>query len=332
MATVLFFDDVEPDLLPAGYDAYAGYVDGIYANISQIKARFPSAFILTIAVKSADIADALDVEAGDAQNTDVVAWFKRALAAGITKPCFYTQASNVDALVATLEKAGIPRTAFKIWSAHYAQGNHICGPNTCKACTNSCDATQFTNNVNGKSLDESAALTTFFTLVTPPAPTGNPTLSSGDTGASVRTLQERLNVWKANPQLNVDGDFGPATLTAVKAFQTARKLTSDGVVGPATWTALLKNPPVVQFAAPAGVRVEAGIISVSWDAVPASQGKNPTGYTVIASAGGKEVKKVTVVGTTAVIDGLVRNTLYEIAITANGGQGTPGTAKIAVTA
>lgn len=332
MANVLFFDDVEPDLLPAGYDAYAGYVDGIYENISQIKARFPSAFILTIAVKSADIADVLDIESGDATNADAAAWFKRALAAGITKPCFYTEASNVNALVDVLTSAGIPRTAYKLWSAHYAQGNHICGPNTCKATTVACDATQFTNNANGKSLDESAALTSFFTLVTPPAPTGNPTLTEGDTGASVKTLQERLNVWKANPELNVDGDFGAGTLSAVRAFQASHHMTVDGIVGPATWTALLKAPPLVQFAAPTGVRVESGIISISWDVVPASQGKNPTGYTVHVSANGALVKTVNVAGTTAVVDGLVRGTLYELEIYADGGQATPASAKIAVTA
>lgn len=332
MANILFFDDVEADLLPAGYDAYAGYVDGIFANIATIKARFPSAFILTIAVKSADIADVLDIETGDATNDDAAAWFKRALASGITKPCFYTEASNVDALVDKLTIAGIPRSSYKIWSAHYAQGNHICGPNTCKATSTACEATKFTQNAEGKSLDESAAITSFFTLVTPAAPTGHPTLSAGDTGADVRTLQERLNVWGAHPALTVDGDFGPATTSALRTFQSAHHLTVDAVAGPATWTALLKNPPKIQFAAPTGVRIEAGIISVSWDTVPASQGVHPTGYTVNILDGGNVVKTVNVAGTTAVIDGLIRNKVYEVEITADGGQATPGSAKISVTA
>lgn len=332
MANVIFFDDTDVDLLPVGFDAYAGYADGIYANIAQIKARFPKAFILTIAVKSADIADVLDVETGDAQNSDAVAWFKRALAAGITKPCFYTSASNVNALVSTLSQAGISRTAFRIWSAHYGQGNHICGPATCKLTDTPCDATQFTNKANNKNLDESAALESFFSLVTPPAPAGHPTLTEGDKGSAIQTLQERLNVWKANPALKVDGDFGPATLSAVRAFQAARKLTVDGIVGPQTWTALLKAPPLVKFEAPTGTRVQTGIISVSWDAVPASQGKHPTGYTVNVSTGGKVIKVINVAGTTAVVDDLVRGTQYELEIHADGGQTTPGSAKISVTA
>lgn len=47
----------------------------------------------------------------------------------------------------------------------------------------------------------------------------------------VALLQRRLG-------LRADGDFGPATLRAVKRFQRRRGVTADGVVGPATWRAL----------------------------------------------------------------------------------------------
>ena len=38
---------------------------------------------------------------------------------------------------------------------------------------------------------------------------------------------------------SVDGDFGPNTEKAAKAFQNAKGLTQDGIVGKNTWTAIL---------------------------------------------------------------------------------------------
>ena len=73
-------------------------------------------------------------------------------------------------------------------------------------------------------------------------------LQEGDTGAAVKTLQTRLNAWGAT--LVVDGDFGPATLAAVKAFQTAHHLSVDGIVGPLTWAALNATPPAASRRAP----------------------------------------------------------------------------------
>jgi len=81
----------------------------------------------------------------------------------------------------------------------------------------------------------------FESQVTTGAPAGaHPMLREGDTGTAVKTLQTRLNVWGAT--LATDGDFGPLTLAAVKAFQAAHQLSVDGIVGPLTWAALDATP------------------------------------------------------------------------------------------
>lgn len=61
-------------------------------------------------------------------------------------------------------------------------------------------------------------------------------LRIGSKGARVRELQALLV--RAGYQVKVDGDFGPATKAAVRAFQTAHGLKVDGVVGPRTEDAL----------------------------------------------------------------------------------------------
>lgn len=56
-------------------------------------------------------------------------------------------------------------------------------------------------------------------------------VSNGDRGATVARIQRAL-------QIPDDGDFGPQTEAAVRAFQSGAGLSVDGVVGPATANAL----------------------------------------------------------------------------------------------
>lgn len=65
-----------------------------------------------------------------------------------------------------------------------------------------------------------------------------PTLRKGDKGAQVQTMQGRLNAHGDN--IEVDGDFGPKTATALKLFQQRSGLVADSICGPMTWAALLK--------------------------------------------------------------------------------------------
>jgi hypothetical protein len=62
----------------------------------------------------------------------------------------------------------------------------------------------------------------------PAKPRLTSSLRRGSTGSNVRYLQSILG-------LKVDGQFGPITDRAVRAFQAANKLKVDGIVGPITW-------------------------------------------------------------------------------------------------
>jgi putative chitinase len=62
-------------------------------------------------------------------------------------------------------------------------------------------------------------------------------LKEGSSGPKVKRLQRRLKELKFNPGL-IDGDFGPATKSAVLAFQKSEGLLADGIAGPRTQAAL----------------------------------------------------------------------------------------------
>ncbi len=74
---------------------------------------------------------------------------------------------------------------------------------------------------------------------TPPGTFDAPstTLKPADTGTQVETLQRELNGLGYTVGA-IDGTYGPATVSAVKAFQQANGLTPDGVVGSKTLAAL----------------------------------------------------------------------------------------------
>jgi lysozyme len=157
-------------------------------------------------------------------------------------------------------------------------------------------------------------------------PTTEPTLSEGATGAAVQTLQTRLNVWGAS--LTVDGDFGAATLAAVKAFQTAQKLTVDGVVGPQTWAALLADPGT--YPAPTGLAVGSVSLALTWEAVTVN-GQAVASYTVQAvGLNGEVYVHETPTTNSVTLTNLVSGWTYDILVSANGGPGTPPTATLKV--
>lgn len=68
-----------------------------------------------------------------------------------------------------------------------------------------------------------------------------PYLSQGSTGSQVKAMQAMLRVKGGNPNLVVDGDFGPQTDHWLRDFQAYYQLGVDGVVGPISWQALVDS-------------------------------------------------------------------------------------------
>ncbi|MEY3014686.1 MAG: hypothetical protein RIT45_3421 [Pseudomonadota bacterium] len=68
-------------------------------------------------------------------------------------------------------------------------------------------------------------------------------LRKGSQGSGVSELQRLLNEHGAQPPLKVDGDFGPATERAVRAYQQKRGITVDGIAGDQTFGALRGGGP-----------------------------------------------------------------------------------------
>jgi peptidoglycan hydrolase-like protein with peptidoglycan-binding domain len=72
-------------------------------------------------------------------------------------------------------------------------------------------------------------------------------LRTGSKGTEVTRVQHILNKIKiAKTPLELDGDFGPKTLDAVKAFQLSEGIAADGIVGPETEKRMVRRYRGVQ--------------------------------------------------------------------------------------
>lgn len=76
------------------------------------------------------------------------------------------------------------------------------------------------------------------------APAFNRNLKFGSEGEDVRAVQKRLlALGYSLGSYGADGDFGNATKSAVRAFQSDNGLDADGIVGKQTWEALFGSEP-----------------------------------------------------------------------------------------
>ncbi|MGH7596841.1 MAG: peptidoglycan-binding domain-containing protein [bacterium] len=89
------------------------------------------------------------------------------------------------------------------------------------------------------------------------------TIKKGDTGAKVRRVQEWLSI--GGFATAVDGGFGNATETCVKAFQQSKRIPATGQVNQQTWSALVEplNKALQPINFPANVKLADAILRVA---------------------------------------------------------------------
>jgi len=210
--TLRMLDSITVANLPAGADAYLGYVDGRWPTFAEVRARFPGRPVLSMAVFAAGDADGCDVEAGDLMPSQLGLWVKRQIFRGVRRPVIYASASAIPAAEDALTEAGLVRADVRLLSAHYGAGQHICGPATCAyPGVPACDGTQFTDaapGLGGSLIDESILLDNFFTEASVP-------LTQADADLVARTL------------LNFDGVIPGPDGNKANPFWTPARVLAD---------------------------------------------------------------------------------------------------------
>lgn len=116
------------------------------------------------------------------------------------------------------------------------------------------DATWFHTHMNEIAESAAKGLCEYFGIpyIAPAATPSTPTMTTavlrkGSTGPEVKSLQKKLlQIGYYLGSYGADGDYGDATVTAVRKFQKDNSLAVDGEAGPNTLAAVDKVLPIVQ--------------------------------------------------------------------------------------
>lgn len=116
--TRYMYDSVNPGHIPSSATMVAGYADGTYANLPALKARFPHATIVSIAVRWTTRAQVLDVETGNATPAQAVQWCTKTMADKSNRELtVYCSTSAWPGVRAAFTAAGVTEPNY--WVAHY---------------------------------------------------------------------------------------------------------------------------------------------------------------------------------------------------------------------
>lgn len=110
------YDSINVARLPATAKMFAGYVNGRWPTFNTLRAAYPRATCISIAVTVDVDADVLDVEKGDAYPTQAPAWVVRQRNRGAT-PTVYCSLNTWPEVKQAFADAGVDEPLY--WIAHY---------------------------------------------------------------------------------------------------------------------------------------------------------------------------------------------------------------------
>ena len=170
---VLGFDstDLHLIILPNGGAGFVivCYADAAFANETLARTLFPNAWILPLTCIGR-IAAGIDWEPGNAQ-PDPYQWWRQARAAGIARPVFYADLSDMrGSILPSLRAGGVPRSEYGVFVAHPTGVEHLCGPGTCEQLDVPADGTQWAWNPGGVNIDADVFNASFFQPTPAPHP------------------------------------------------------------------------------------------------------------------------------------------------------------------
>jgi len=118
------------------------------------------------------------------------------------------------------------------------------GSRNLNAVADTGDVVKLTKIINGGDIglaDRQARYAKAMAVLTGSAPVAAAPSAAASSGGSLRVGSKGEDVQRVQKALGIaaDGDFGPGTERAVKAWQSANGLTPDGVVGPKTLAKLI---------------------------------------------------------------------------------------------
>jgi peptidoglycan hydrolase-like protein with peptidoglycan-binding domain len=164
----------------------------------------------------------------------------------------------MNQILATMTANGFARASYRLWSAHYGAGEHICGPSSCGLVSMDCDGTQWTNAALGRNLDQSLLVAGFFgASPPPPPPPGNwteamianlPALQLTNPYTTDRPGWRFVSRLQAlctalGVPTTIDGVLGPTTADSIGAIQRQFRITEDKICGRQTWSCLVAGAP-----------------------------------------------------------------------------------------